>query len=243
MADRDEFKNEDAKRYLDDHSDLLWTDEEVKIVAEHMVSQAKYDTAVQVLGLIERIDNPDDEKDGLVACNELSSVFNIQPDDPITINQLVSRARTWAINAARATQQEIDKEAQIAEIAGDWRHQEMLADKEDEYADYLVSAPLEPFENHMGEQEIPEEQKWSEGTSAFMMRHNDGTVTWRKMTPEEIEAGGVPLEEDPAQAAQQQALWDAAVVEHETWRATATPAEIEEAERANDADTFALYME
>jgi hypothetical protein len=45
----------------------------------------------------------------------------------------------------------------------------------------------------------------------------------------------------PAEVAQRQALWDAAKVKYETWRATATPAEIEADDAAKDADTLKLY--
>jgi hypothetical protein len=65
-----------------------------------MIKEGYRESPEYVLGLVERIDNPVDEQDGLVAANELSKVCNIQPTNPITINQLVSRARTWAINAA-----------------------------------------------------------------------------------------------------------------------------------------------
>jgi len=55
---------------------------------------------IYVLGLIERIDNSD-ERDGLDAANELLHAMYLDKSaEEITIAKLVSKARTWAINAA-----------------------------------------------------------------------------------------------------------------------------------------------
>src|ERR1019366_8306671 len=63
------------------------------------------------------------------------------------------------------------------------------AEQEPAPLDYLdTEDPKELVHPITGEPEIPDYGGWTEGTSAIITKHSDGTVTWRRMTSEELEA-------------------------------------------------------
>ena len=90
--------------------------------ATHAGFEASADALDHVFDLIDRFENSyhnDYEnaeahavgsKDGLDAANDLSKLFNIQPEDPITIWQLVDEAWTWAMTQKAAAMEPTAKE-------------------------------------------------------------------------------------------------------------------------------------